>query len=157
MIVTPLENCSTYFLAELAQYPCQIVLHKHKCRVKLTKDRRSDINHSMPRRNDEYHPSCSISAYNTGTKKLCNSLVPNDDPSLSTIFNFVHLNNRPITSFDLVHDILVNLKRVPTCLLQESSIRYRANISLSSFGFLCRRRGEYATRDEIASQLLRYG
>ena len=151
MMVTPLENCSTYFLAELltsarflwiqfdSQKPVEV--------IQIAQRRKELPRSAHPTPPSAVHSACASS-------KRKHSLVSNDQSPLPTLLHLIHLDHWPVSPLDLLQHQLVNLQCVLARLLHEARIRYA-----SDFGCALARlgrwgRGERALRDEVTSELL---
>lgn len=85
------------------------------------------------------------------------NLVANNKSALSRVLNFEHFDDRSITALDLVHDSLVHFKSVFARLFEERGVRNGSNVRCALGGFHGPRSGERASRDKVASELLRDG
>ena len=132
-MVTPFENCSTYFLAELNS---QHSLFWAVAANSLETVEMVQIRH--------------------GREELVSSahLESNNDPPFPTLFNLKHLDNRSTPPFDLIHDFLVNVDSVVRGLVEESSVGNTSDIR-QSVGVLDGSGGwKDTSSDKVASELL---
>lgn len=84
-------------------------------------------------------------------------LVTNNKSAFTRVLNLEHLDDRSVTALSLVHDSLIHFKSVLARLFEESGIRNGSNVRGTISVFHGPRSGKGASRDKVASELLRDG
>ena len=142
MMVIPLENCSTYFLAELWGENVTSV----------------NVRGNVPP--TDSLKTVKVVKIGQGREELLGSahLVPNYNPPLPRLFDLEQLDDGSAPLPDLIHDVLINLERLVGSLFQERLVR--DGLDIDRFIRVEGRRlrvGKDTSLEEVASELLARG